>query len=63
MYFNIAKYMRDYEAEEEQRSVVSDGHVLLLNAIAIFLFVCEWICSEVNDGEVVFGYFGEYLTG
>jgi hypothetical protein len=39
MYFNIAKYMRDYEAEEEQRSVVSDGHVLLLNAIAI-LYLC-----------------------
>lgn len=60
MCFNIAMYKGDYEAEEEERSVVSDGHFCCVIATSIF-YLFLWICREVNDGEVVLDILRKYL--
>lgn len=43
MCFNIAMYKGDYEAEEEERSVVSDGHFCCVMLLLSFICLCGFV--------------------
>jgi len=49
MYFNIAKYKGGYEAEEEQRGVVSDSHISCGILLLSFICLCRFVEKRMMD--------------
>jgi hypothetical protein len=49
MYFNIAKHKGGYEAEEEQRGVVSDSHISCGTLLLSFICICGFVVKRMMD--------------